>query len=269
MTGPGEPIRDVVVAGGGITGWSAAAALKRRLPRLEVTVLALAPPPDALADRIGSTLPSILGFHEDMGLREEDAVLRTGSSFRLGTRFEDWVEGLPDYVHAYARHGRPFGTASFHQHWVRAAQAGTAAPFDRHSPAAVLARAGRFVRPADEPDALVGGFEYGLQIDPATYAGMMRAFALHGGVRERQGELQGVRLRGDGFVDALALDDGGSLTADLFVDCTGPSARLRSALDAAWEDWQRWLPCDRILFADAPAPAEPPPLDEVAAIPAG
>src|SRR5437763_1002752 len=40
-------IRSVVVAGGGIVGWSAAAALKRRLPILSVSVIAI--PPEAVA----------------------------------------------------------------------------------------------------------------------------------------------------------------------------------------------------------------------------
>jgi tryptophan halogenase len=63
--------------------------------------------------------------------------------------------------------------------------------------------------------------------------------------------------------------DGGTLTADLFIDATGPAATLRSALDRAWEDWRRWLPCDRLVMADAPAVAEPAPLDRVVAATAG
>jgi tryptophan halogenase len=265
----GEPIRDVVVAGGGIVGWSAAAALKRRLPWLQVTLLALAPPADALADRMVVTLPSIHGFHGDLALREEDAVVRAGSTFRLGTRFEGWAGPASDYVHAYGEHGRPFGAASFHQHWVRAARLGAVAPFDRHSAAATLGLAGRFARPADEPDAPLSGFEYGLRLSLSAYLAMMRAFALHCGVRERSGELRSVSMRDGGFVRALGLDDGEVLDGDLFLDCTGPAARIRSALDDAWDDWRRWLPCDRILFADGPAAPEPAPLDRAIAVEAG
>ena len=81
-------MRDVVVAGGGLLGWSAAAALRRKLPALRVTVLPLAPPPDALAERIGSTLPSIIEFHRDLGMNDGDALLRAGCSFRLATEFD-------------------------------------------------------------------------------------------------------------------------------------------------------------------------------------
>jgi tryptophan halogenase len=99
---------------------------------------------------------------------------------------------------------------------------------------------------------------------------MMRAYALHLGAVERPGGLAAVRLRGeDGFIAALALDDGGELSADLFVDCTGPRALLRGQLDSAFEDWGGWLPCDRLLFADAPASAAPSPLDRCVAHGAG
>ncbi|WP_445192709.1 tryptophan 7-halogenase [Sphingomonas sp. Tas61C01] len=264
-----RPIAQVVVAGGGIVGWSAAAALKRRLPWLDVTLLAIEPPADALADRIASTLPSIFGFHDDLGLGDDDTVVRAGSLYRLGTRFRGWATGSRDYVHAYGGHGNNIGAASFHHHWVRAAHAGTAAPFDRHSVAAMLAANDRFVPPA-EIDKLPGtGLDYGLQIDPPRYRGMLRAFALHCGVRERPGDIAAVTMRDDGFVASLRLDDGTDLAADLFVDCTGPAARIRSCVDEERQSWRAWLPCDRMLIAEVAAPTSCASTDTVEAVPCG
>src|SRR6266576_2670295 len=122
-------IRSVAIAGGGIVGWSAAAALKRRLPALSVSVIAIPPTADALADRIPCTLPSIVDFHADLGLTEADTVIRAGSGYRLGTRFEGW--GGADYVHAYGAHGNAIGSAGsapFHQYWLRAAKSGPSVP---------------------------------------------------------------------------------------------------------------------------------------------
>jgi len=263
-------IREIVVAGGGVVGWSAAAALKRRLPGLAVTVVPVPPPADALADRIGSTLPSILEFHRDIGLTDADAVVRAGSSFRLGTCFEGWAEGQPNYVHAYGEYGRPFGTASFHLHWIRAARNAPGASFDSYAPAAAIARAGRFVQPQGEGGSPLTSFEYGLQLNLPRYREMMRAYARHLGVTERGTGIVDVRLRGgDGFIDALRLDDGSELGGHLFVDCTGPAATLRGALDQDFEAWDRWLPCDRIIFAETPPPPDPTALDHVVALPGG
>ena len=263
-------MRDVVVVGGGLLGWSAAAALRRKIPALRVTVIALPPPADALAERIGSTLPSIIEFHRDLGMSDGDALLRANCSFRLGTEYDGWAGDRPSYVHAYDRYGQAIGTASFHIHWLRQARRGTPAPFDAFSPAAQLARANRFILPDEDPASPFAHYEYGLALDPVGYPRMMRAYALHLGALERPGVPRGVTLRGeDGFIESLAMDDGGTLSADLFVDCTGPRALLRNELDEAFEDWSEWLPCDRLLFADAPPPADPSPLDRAIAHGAG
>lgn len=272
MTAPtiAGAIGDVVVVGGGLLGWSAAAALRRKIPALRVTVVPLPPPPDALAERIGSTLPSIVEFHRDIGMSDGDALLRANCSFRLGTEFQHWAGELPSYVHAYDRYGQPFGTASFHIHWVRQAQLGSTPAFDLYSPAAAMARGGRFILPEADRASPFGRFEYGLALDPLAYPQMMRAYAQHLGALDRPGGFKGVRLDGEtGFIAAVALDDGSEIKADLFVDCTGPRALLRGAMDQDFEDWGQWLPCDRLILADAAPVAEPSPLDRAIAHGAG
>jgi tryptophan halogenase len=266
MAGAGR-IGHIVVAGGGIVGWSAAAALKRRLSNVAVTIVPIAPTPDAFADRAIGTLPSILGFHQDLGIGDEDAVLRTGSAFRMGTLFAGWGGDGPDYVHAYGRHGQG---VSFHQHWLRARAAGEADAFDAHALAAEMARAGRFLADAMAAAGPFGGYEYGLQIAPDRYRAMLRAFALHHGVVERQAASVRPLLRSeDGFIVALVPDGGEPIEADLFIDATGPRALLRSELDARREDWSRWFPCDQVLFAAATPAPSPPLYDRVEAQPAG
>lgn len=266
MTSIDAPIARIAVIGGGIVGWSAAVALRRRVPGVAVTIVATPPPPDALADRIAQTLPSTIGFHDDLGLGEDDAVLRAGGVWRLGTEFEDWAPGRPPYVHAYGSCGQPFGTASFHHHWLRAARDGTAAPFEAHAPAAMLARAGRMPIP---PTGIVAEAQAAVMLDVPRYRAMLEAFARHLGVEVRDGDVATVRLRGeDGFVDAVLLADGSAVTADVFVDAAGPGAVVRGAIDDMWEDWQRWLRCDRLVTAEGAAERSTG-LDRVQAMPAG
>ena len=253
-------IRSVVVVGGGIVGWSAAAALKRRLPVLSVSVVACPPAANALAEHITCTLPSIVDFHRDLGLSDADTVLRARSGYRLGTRFEGWAEA--DYVHAYGSYGTPLGSAPFHQYWLRAADASAAAPFDSYSAAAESARRNRFAPPDGIAHAGLGTIGYGLHIDPPRYREMMRAFALHLGVTEISGTISDVRLSsGDGFIEAVQVG-GAEAAADLYVDASGPDALLRSRLDDQWEDWSEWLPNDRVLIARSSSPAKPSLLDK-------
>ncbi|WP_294331677.1 tryptophan 7-halogenase [uncultured Sphingomonas sp.] len=265
MSGP----RRVLVVGGGVTGWSAAAALKRRVPMLDVAILPVAPPADALADRVASTLPSILGFHDDLGIGIDDAVLRTGSAYRLGTRFLGWSgdsADAGDYLHAYGPHGQAMGSAPFHLLWARAAATGSVAPFHAFSAAAAMAAAGRFMLPQAEGPFAEHGF--GLVLDLPRYTAMLAAFCRHVGVRVEQGTLAGTIPAPEGGIAAVARDDGSTLVADLYLDCTGPAARLHGTLGAAREDWRRWLPCDRLLLSPA-MPAELSAVETVEAEAAG
>lgn len=245
------PIRHVVVAGGGIVAWSAAAALKAQIQSLEVTVVSCPVPGDSLADRMISTLPSIAGFHEDLGLAEADTLYGAKSGLRIGTVFEGWSAGLPPYVHAYGSHGPPVDGIPFYQLWLRArSEVEGLSRFDRFCVAAQMGRIGRIgsAGPSATERLQVG---FGLHLTLERYHKLMRDYALHLGAIERPSTSLEPRLRGeDGFIDALALDDGTQLKGDLFVDCTGPAAAIRSVLDSRFEDWGAWLPCDRLILVE-------------------
>ncbi len=263
MTRSNGAIRSVIVVGGGIVGWSAAAALRQRLPWVDVGIVPQPVPSTALADTMPCTLPSIVGFHADLGLSDQDTVVRTGSSYRLGTVFAGWGGERHDYFHGYGTHGRPLGAISFHLHWARLAANDAAAPFDHHAPAAMLARAGRFARSFGTQGAMFAGLEYGLHLDVARYRAMIRTFALHCAVREMPGAVTGVQVSDDSFVDRIVLHDGTVHRADLFIDASGPDACLRGAIDAVREDWSGQFACDRILLADGPPSIAQPPFDTV------
>lgn len=259
-----RPISTVAVVGGGLTAWSAAAALKRRLPSLDVTLVPAPIPAEALADRIISTTPSIHGFHRDIGLTEADTITGAASGPRFGTLFEDWAEGLPSYVHAYGPYGPPIGGVAFHQLWLRERRSKSLPPFDHFSPAAELARSG------GSPQASSSGIEFGLQLTLERYSALIRDYALHVGVRVHRARFADVALRSsDGFIDKIICDDGAELAAHLFVDCTGPSAVLHAHLDPAFVDWSSWLLCDRVALAVGAADPALVSMDRISALPFG
>lgn len=259
-------IAKVVVAGGGIAGWSVAAALRRHIPTLEVEVVASIPPADSLVDRVISTLPSIVAFHEDLGLTEADTVVRANSGLRIGSVFDGWAKDLPTYVHAYGSYGKPIDGTAFYQQWLRSQRESAVEPFDRYSPAAQLGRAERIAPPSAASSEMGCEIGYGLQLTIERYQQLMRAYALHLGARERPAEIAEVQLRPeDGFVDKLVLSDGGSVTADLYIDCTGAAAKIRSRLGGDFIEWSRWLLCDRLLIVTGAPREELQLLDRVRA----
>ena len=264
-----RPISRVAIVGGGIVAWSTAAAIRRQLPAIHVTVVPVPVDPDAFADSMGCTLPSITDFHHDLALTEADTVVRAGSAFRLGTSFEGWSGDGSAYLHAYGEYGRASAGAAFHQHWLRATRTRPPVPFDEYSLGAVLASNGRFLPPAQIQASGVTNFGYGLHIHPPRYREMMRAYALHLGAEERLGEVGDIRIRENGFLDVLVVDGGNEIAADLFVDASGPQALLRSAVEPEREDWSRYFAADRLIFADEPSSGEPSPVDKARAVETG
>ena len=260
---PGDPIRRVLVVGGGIVARSAAATFKRKMPWLDVALLPTATDPAALADTMVPTLPSIGGFHADLGLSDADSVGRTGSALRLGTMFAGWADCPAEYVHAYGPYGQAVGATAFHLQWARLAGLGQVQPFDHYSPAAMLARAGR-IAPDHARD-----FECGLQLNPARYTAMLDAFCRHCGVRVEHGQPARVVRGADDFISRVVLDNGHACEADLFVDAGGPAALLRQDRHDDWQDWSMQPGCDRMIRVAGPPPAELPLHDTVTAFAAG
>jgi tryptophan halogenase len=252
----------IVIAGGGIAGWMAAAVLKRMLRgdceiRLVDTDAGDAEPFDTA---IG-TLPELRALHAMLGIDEADLMRKTHATFRLGTLFKDWSGLGRSYFHPLGEIGANLEAIAFRHHWLRLRQRGDAIDLFDFSLCAVAARAGKFTRPAADRRSILSTLDYGYHLDGRLYADYLRRYALGRGVVWTQADIGRVVQRSDdGFVEAIVLDGGERVTGDLFVDCTGASAILAGqALQIPFEDWMQWLPCGRIATATGKAAGSPAP----------
>lgn len=259
-----EPIGTIAVAGGGIVGFSAALAFARALPKARVQLIDLPADPAALADRLPGTMPAIRHFHRLVGIGEPELVRQAQATYRVGTRFEDWPETGRAWHHCFGRTGAHIDASPFHHQWMRLRSEPGALDYDAYSPAVALAKAGKFVHPAEDQNVLLGAHDYALRLDPDLYRGLLRNAAARARVAVRPGRLADVVVGADGSVEALRLADGGEVRADLFIDCAGPEAPILSRLDDGFEDWSEYLPCDRLVLRWAEGEV-PGPLDRARA----
>src|SRR5262249_4748089 len=102
------------------------------------------------------------------------------------------------------------------------------------------------------------------------FARYLRRWAEKAGVLRTEGKVRGAVLRADGFIDAVTLESGERVEADLFIDCSGFRALLiGEALKTPFEDWSNWLPCDSAVIAQSASAAPPAPYTLVHAREAG
>jgi tryptophan halogenase len=269
---PGARIRRIVIVGGGIAGWMAAAVLKRMLPGdCEIRLIDGSADDTESADAAIGTLPHLRTLHAMLDIDEADLMRKTRATFRLGTLFRNWSGLDRSYFHPLGEIGANLEGVAFRHHWLRLRECGDAIdPFD-FSLCAVAARAGKFTRPATNRRSVLSTLDYGYHFDGRLYADYLRRIAVERGVVRTQAAIAGVeRQGGDGSVTAIVLEDGERVTGDLFLDCTGASAILSGqTLQTSFEDWTQWLPCDRIATATGGATANPMPYSGATACAAG
>jgi tryptophan halogenase len=244
----------VVILGGGTAGWMAAAALSSLLPPIRCRVRLVE------SDEIGivgvgeATLPHIKDFNSSIGVDEADMMRATNATFKLGIDFVDWGYKGSRYVHPFGAHGGPNAGLGFHQLWRRAVDAGRDWDIQEFSFAVMAARANRFDFPAAGHRTINSTFSYAYHFDASLYAQFMRRLCEARGLERIEGKVRDVEQDPQtGDIRALLMESGERVAGDFFIDCSGfRSLLLGSKLDAEWEDWSQWLPCDRAI----PVPTE-------------
>ena len=254
-----DPIRSIVIVGGGTAGWMAAASLAKHLQKLDCSIRLIE------SEQIGTvgvgeaTIPPIIDFLRLLGIDENELVRKTQATFKLGVGFSGWTRPGEFFFHPFGPTGFGMGPISFPAYWLKMHLAGEAARLEDYSIQAKAAEAGRFMRPVHAPGTPLNKITYALHFDASLFARYLRTFAERLGVVRTEGKVRTTNLRGeDGFIESVTMESGEVIEGDLFIDCSGFRGLLiEEALKTGYQDWRRWLPCDRALAVPS-ANAGPP-----------
>ena len=242
------PKRKLVIVGGGTAGWITAAAFVRLLGRsLDITLVE--------SEAIGTvgvgeaTIPQIIRLNAILGLDEMEFVRETKGTFKLGIEFVDWGRKGTSYLHTFGDAGLSLAGAAFHHYWRRAAASGHTSDLWHYSLHRLAADHARFGKLDRVGNTAMTGLAYAYHFDAGLYAAYLRRYAEGQGVVRHEGIVQHVTRDGEnGDITAITLDKGTRVEGDFFIDCTGFRAMLLGEeLGVGYEDWSRWLPCDRAL----------------------
>lgn len=261
-------IRRIAIVGGGIAGWTAAATLSRKLGgHCSIHVVDSGEPVSVGFGE--ATQPLVLDLLKFIGADQNDFIEKTQSTYCLGSRFTDWAEVGQSYWHPFGGFGALIERRPFYHFWHKARALGLKARPEMFSLENAMAIANRFIFPTNTL-GVAQQMRYALHMDSGLAARFLRSAAERAGVIRLERKLVSATRRDDGFLEELKFEDGGSLRADLFLDCTGSRAQLiGEILETPWEDWKQWLPCDRLITASLALDESRPPYLRVTASPSG
>lgn len=247
MTGT---VRQVAIVGGGTAGWLSACMLAARRPDLQIT---LVESPDIPTIGVGEgTWPTMRDTLSAIGITESEFLACCDASFKQGSRFDGWVTGAEgdSYLHPFTP--PPAGNM---RDLLAAWQAEEGQPdfAAAMTPQAAACADGLAPRQRAMPP-YAGALNYGYHLDAGKFAALLaRQATTRLGVTLRSATVEGVDGADNGDVAALRLDDGSTLSADLFIDCTGHAALLIGGhCGVEWIDLSHISFNDRALALQVP-----------------
>lgn len=253
------PLAHIAICGAGLAAEMAAAALSQQLPpTIQITIAGTGGTVDSDLFYGNGTSPTAYAFNLAAGLSEPKLLLESDTSFSWGTKYVRWAAGGRSWIQCFHLAPPIIDGVLFHHYLAKVGES----QLDHYLVSAAAARKGVFMHPP-QPHAAAGQqalarAEYGYQFDPASYAQLFRSSVNAGRVQRIHASAEDIQ-RGDSGISAIRLSNGETLTADLYVDCSGPDAALLAATGSTFLGSRRL----RAVMARKGSPELGPPVREV------
>lgn len=249
-------MKKILIMGGGTAGWLAAAYLAARFAdnsalALQITLVDSDDiPPIGVGE---ATTPSIRATLADIGFNEFDIMQMTDATFKHGILFNSWSDANSndEYFHPFERPLRA-GTDGLEQYWLNGTD-----PYQRKFEDAVGIQH-RVARHNLAPKTLQdkqydAPMPYAYHLDAGKLAIALKKAAITRGVEHIKGKVTHVSCNANGEIDHLTLASNQTLTADLFIDCSGFKGMLINKLKPNdFNDYSDVLFCDRAVTVQVP-----------------
>lgn len=244
-----KPLKKIVIVGGGSAGWMTAAALIKAFPDKEIVVIeSLEVPIVGVGE---STLSSINDYCNFLEIDEKDFMTCTDASYKMSIKFTDFYEKNSGSFHY------PFGLPLLHdtragmQDWMVKKILYPDTPVEDFVncffPGAALWNQNKFsLNNHGHFDNYNPNQDVAYHFDAIKFGSWLREeYCKPRGVIHLTNTVVTVNTNDSG-IESVVLDNGQSVSSDLFIDCTGfKSLLLGGALNEPFISYSHMLPNNR------------------------
>ena len=240
-------IEEIVIVGGGTAGWMSATYLATLLKgHVGITLVE--------SDQIGTvgvgeaSIASIRYFFDFIGLSESEWMPECDATYKLAIKYKGWGPSGRHFYHPFEM-GRGVGGVDLAEWWLSTTKK-TQLPYDYScfvTPYVCDRR--RSPKCADGSGCDDHGLDnYAYHFDAGLLAKLLKRYGIQRGVRHVVGEVSDVHIGEGGDIGYIQTEQGHTLSADLFIDCTGFRGLLiNETLGEPFVSYSSALLCDRAV----------------------
>jgi tryptophan 7-halogenase len=253
-------LRRILIVGGGTAGWLSACYLAKLLNAGAPGAIAIELVESSDIPTIGvgeGTFPSIRGTLSAIGIDEARFLRECCATFKQGIRFVDWVRapgtgGADHYFHPFNLPSQRAGAPELLPYWLLGAAGREVSFAEAATMQKRVADAARAPKKRGDAD-YQGRMNYAYHFDAGRFAALLAEHGQSLGVRRHIATVERVELDGHGAIAGVVTAEADTLTADLYIDCSGfRAALIGEALGEPFHAIRDILFVDRALAVQVP-----------------
>jgi tryptophan halogenase len=245
-------VTNIVVIGGGLSGWLAALYAKWVSPDNHVGVV--------YSEEIGilgageGSVPSLLSLFNYLDLDVDELISKTNASIKNGIRYIGWSEGNPDYFHAFDPEFKRLDLShkSFKNYFYTQP---SVYPlylenlyYNQHvDQFNFMSRLSRYNKiPITKEGNKLSN--YGIHFDASLITKYLKDKGFEREIRHYDKNVSDFSYDENGNIDSVIFDNGEKVNADFIFDCTGLHRLIIGKhLDSEWISFEEYLPMKKAI----------------------